>query len=256
MRRATRTQGCLLAAAFLAAILISAGSPSETYSWCGLLADGWDEGDKHFFAVASDSFHTIRMAYYRSGYDCDPGTCPSCSWSTTLGIPQSGTLIGLTASESDVGPFVTLFYADGRVYMAQGIDDYCAPLCTGLTCQPPSGWSLVYDFGLACGGVTAVPDHDPDAVPAPTRLLCTPNPTRRAVNVHFVVTQAGPIDVCVYDASGRLVNTLYETPTAFGSYSLEWNGEDNTSNPVPSGVYFIQVRDGIDSVTSRVVLIQ
>jgi flagellar hook assembly protein FlgD len=56
-----------------------------------------------------------------------------------------------------------------------------------------------------------------------------PDATRHAVSLQ------------IFDAAGKLVKTLVDSPLASGSYSVVWNGDDNSGKPVASGTYFCKM---------------
>ncbi len=60
----------------------------------------------------------------------------------------------------------------------------------------------------------------------------------------------------VYNASGRLVSTLFEGRLHGGSERLIWDGTDNKGQRVSSGVYFVRLESEGESRSSKVVLIR
>jgi flagellar hook assembly protein FlgD len=55
---------------------------------------------------------------------------------------------------------------------------------------------------------------------------------------------------------GRLVNTLIDENLEAGSYSIKWQGKDRKGHSMPTGVYFIQVKSGVEMSTQKMVLIK
>ncbi|HKW13344.1 MAG TPA: T9SS type A sorting domain-containing protein [Candidatus Krumholzibacteria bacterium] len=80
----------------------------------------------------------------------------------------------------------------------------------------------------------------PAAVPA--LRVGNPFPNPSAGNVSVSVRNTGSlVSANVYDVSGRLVRTLH---TSGAGALLSWDARDNHGVLVPSGVYFLDVRDG------------
>jgi hypothetical protein len=82
-------------------------------------------------------------------------------------------------------------------------------------------------------GVGRVPD-----LVKPNSLDNRPNPFRTSTRIRYSVWSPGRVELKVYDVTGRLVRSLvsgYRTP---GAYSIDWDGRDNASNELPSGIYF------------------
>jgi hypothetical protein len=67
-----------------------------------------------------------------------------------------------------------------------------------------------------------------------------PNPFRDSVNLGQ--THGDPIDIDVYDASGRLVRSL---ASPGGREPLIWDGRATDGEEVPTGVYFARPQSGV-----------
>ena len=67
---------------------------------------------------------------------------------------------------------------------------------------------------------------------------------------------AAPVRLTVHDATGRLVRTLVNRVQGLGAYNVSWNGTDERSRPVASGVYFHHLQWNGRSETRRVVLLR
>jgi hypothetical protein len=78
-----------------------------------------------------------------------------------------------------------------------------------------------------------------------------PNPSSAGVTVALTGTD-DRLDARVYDVAGRLVRSL---SPASGRTLLHWDGLDATGARVPSGVYFLDLRDGAAGEIRRRALI-
>ena len=57
-----------------------------------------------------------------------------------------------------------------------------------------------------------------------------------------------PVEVKVFDLSGRLVRTLsVQRPTVAGTYSIEWLADDDRGRVVPPGIYVLRINVDADS---------
>jgi hypothetical protein len=84
----------------------------------------------------------------------------------------------------------------------------------------------------------------------PTRqfsLAAIGNPVSDKARISYSVAQSCPVSICVYDPSGRLVNTLVNENQPSGSHQVIWDGTDNSGMKVHSGVYFVKMRAGNSS---------
>ena len=87
----------------------------------------------------------------------------------------------------------------------------------------------------------------------------TPNPFNPSTGIAFEIAQRDePVHVllAVYDLRGRLVKTLLDTELAGGIYSLVWDGRDNSGRKMSSGVYFLRLRAGAESMIRKMILLK
>jgi len=81
----------------------------------------------------------------------------------------------------------------------------------------------------------------PQAGLAPT-LMAAPNPFNPLTEVRFAMPEAGPVQVRVYDAAGRLVRTLHDGGLGAGEQSVCWDGRDGRGDRAAAGMYLVQAR--------------
>jgi hypothetical protein len=87
-------------------------------------------------------------------------------------------------------------------------------------------------------------------------LRTYPNPFNPQVQISFVNPARGMVTATVHDIAGRRVATLVARVMEAGSRNLVWNGEDEAGNPSASGVYFLRLRAGALSATTKLVLVR
>jgi plastocyanin len=83
-----------------------------------------------------------------------------------------------------------------------------------------------------------------------------PNPLNPRTVLSFTLSRAGRVQVAVYDAQGRLVNTLLDENRAAGPQSLVWDGSNAQSRRVSSGVYFFRIQAAEGKVVQRVAVVK
>ena len=103
---------------------------------------------------------------------------------------------------------------------------------------------------------------------APSLLIGSPNPFRDAIAIdyeipetvvdehdvqHQLTGEAVETSVKVYNVTGRLVATLVESPHGPGRYRTGWSAQDDQGDAVASGVYYVKLTIGRQSVTQRMV---
>lgn len=87
-------------------------------------------------------------------------------------------------------------------------------------------------------------------------VMAAPNPFSEDTRIVFSVKNDGLVRVDVFDISGRLVSTLLNGEVGRGSYSVTWNGRDETGTAVPSGQYFARIEVQGDVRTQKIIFIQ
>jgi flagellar hook assembly protein FlgD len=58
----------------------------------------------------------------------------------------------------------------------------------------------------------------------------------------------------IFDVRGQLVRTLLENEPVSGERLVRWDGADGSGNPVPSGIYFRELRSG-DVASARKMIV-
>ena len=83
-----------------------------------------------------------------------------------------------------------------------------------------------------------------------------PNPFRResGTTIHYSVTNAGPVEIRIFDPAGRLVAKMVGRAEC-GDNFIVWDGRTGDGRRAASGVYFYQVRAGDFSGRKKMLLI-
>ncbi len=124
--------------------------------------------------------------------------------------------------------------------------------------------STTYSYRLVVTeqwGVTTT--HGPWEIPTPSSRISPwldsprPNPFSEILNLHYgVAADYRWVSVGVFDISGRLVRALRAGAAQTGEYDLTWDGTNEHGDPVASGVYFVRVRVGQETLERKVVLLR
>lgn len=97
-------------------------------------------------------------------------------------------------------------------------------------------------------------DVDPeDPAYHPVSLSLAPNPSETRTVISYQLPADGPVVLRLYDASGRLVETLLDRVDSAGSHQIAWDGPAGGDRPPESGVYFCEIRTPDDVRRVRLI---
>jgi hypothetical protein len=92
--------------------------------------------------------------------------------------------------------------------------------------------------------------------PVDLNVAAYPNPFNPVSTITVDVGKAGMLRAAVYDATGRLVRTLFDGYAAAGMKILRWEGEDDSGTAAASGIYFVRVSAGGVATSAKIALVR
>jgi len=94
-------------------------------------------------------------------------------------------------------------------------------------------------------------------VPHVTRLYGNyPNPFNPSTRIAFGLPADGPVELHIYDTSGRLVRTLVDRVMTAGAKEVRWDGRTDAGTDVASGVYHYRLKAAGRELDGRMVLLK
>jgi len=100
-------------------------------------------------------------------------------------------------------------------------------------------------------------DRELPLFPTPVALAAPwPNPFSKAAGVHFTLGQPAHVRLAVFDLAGRKVRTLVEGWTDVGYHPVAWNGRDAAGLLAPTGVYYLRLEAGGQSLARPLVRVR
>jgi hypothetical protein len=116
------------------------------------------------------------------------------------------------------------------------------------------GYYLAYISKIG-GGLTSTQNY-PETTPSMFKVNQNyPNPFNPNTNIEYRIVKQGNVEIEIYDINGRLVKSLLNTTQYPGSYTIQWNGQDDGNKTVASGTYFYQVKsNGVQLVKKMLLL--
>jgi hypothetical protein len=118
--------------------------------------------------------------------------------------------------------------------------------------------SIMHFFGIDLTGIEGgIANLEVDT----PSLQLAPNPFCNSTTIRFSATsgQSSTQDakLSIYNAAGRAVRS-FQLPTSYllNSYSVVWDGTDQTGHKLPTGIYFVQLDSGSYTETQKIILVE
>jgi len=92
--------------------------------------------------------------------------------------------------------------------------------------------------------------------PEPMALKIEPSLFHKETAITYQVAELGPVSLKVFDASGRVVKTLFDGGQRPGSYKLTWHSKADNGQLLPNGIYFFRLETGRVHKTQKAILIR
>ncbi|QQS37911.1 MAG: T9SS type A sorting domain-containing protein [Ignavibacteriales bacterium] len=83
-----------------------------------------------------------------------------------------------------------------------------------------------------------------------------PNPFNPETKIRYAIPEPGFVTVKIYRVDGELVKTLSENYKSAGRYEITWDGTNNFSQKVSSGVYFYRLQANDFSQVKKMILLK
>ena len=71
-----------------------------------------------------------------------------------------------------------------------------------------------------------------------------PNPFNPETQIQFDLPKAARVELHIYNTLGQAVRTLAKNDYPAGTFSVTWNGRDNSGRQLPSGMYIYRIKAG------------
>ena len=106
-----------------------------------------------------------------------------------------------------------------------------------------SGYTMLEEYinGLVTAAVTDVKDN----IELPTSFSITqnyPNPFNPTTRLEYSLPLTRHLEINIYNVQGQLIKKVFSGEKSAGSYTVDWNGENENGIKVGSGIYFCSFR--------------
>jgi hypothetical protein len=83
-----------------------------------------------------------------------------------------------------------------------------------------------------------------------------PNPFNPSTKIEFSIAKSDNVKITVFDVLGKSVNVLVDEKLNAGSYTVDWNGENQFGSKVTSGIYFYRMDTESKSFSKKMLLLK
>ena len=83
-----------------------------------------------------------------------------------------------------------------------------------------------------------------------------PNPFNAETRIQFYIPRDEHVRLNVFNALGVKVRRIREQKETAGSVLINWDGSDDTGAPLPTGIYYLQLRAGRYEAVRKMVLVR
>jgi hypothetical protein len=84
----------------------------------------------------------------------------------------------------------------------------------------------------------------------------SPNPFNPSTTISWILPGAMRVRLEIFDVSGRPVRLLVDEELEPGQHSFVWNGSGENGSAISSGIYFLRLSAGKESITRKMVLLK
>jgi hypothetical protein len=83
-----------------------------------------------------------------------------------------------------------------------------------------------------------------------------PNPFSPATTIKYTLAEEGPVELAVFDLSGRRIVALVRGVQQAGEYRITWDGINDRGVPVASGIYFCRLKTDSFEDSKRMLMLK
>jgi photosystem II stability/assembly factor-like uncharacterized protein len=120
--------------------------------------------------------------------------------------------------------------------------------CVGWNLSNNSGRIFKYSATTGIGATSSAPER--------LEVSTHPNPFTADISFALEIAREEPVDISVYDVTGRAIWKQSGIKPIAGVIELRWDGSDWSGRPVQSGPFFYWIRSGTRRITGTMVKVR
>jgi hypothetical protein len=83
-----------------------------------------------------------------------------------------------------------------------------------------------------------------------------PNPFNPETTIEYNLKSNALVAIQIYDVQGKRVRSLGGDYRQAGTYTIKWDGLNESGTQVPSGIYFVRLSAGNETLNHRIVMMK
>ncbi len=182
----------------------------------------------------------------------------------TVVCPDAGSILvtGIVNESMCLARYDTLGGQAWRLYWRDSLEVTYSALCldtagNAVVAVTSGGYSFVNSVTVIKYATAQGIAERSGAEAGPAPLLQQHNPCRGSATIHCRAVESSPLELSVYDATGRQVRVLSAPQSPVPNpYSLTWDGRDELGRIVPAGTYLLCWKAGAKQGSTAVVLLR
>ncbi len=95
-----------------------------------------------------------------------------------------------------------------------------------------------------------------DYLPKNFSLAIYPNPFNSSTQIQYNLNENAFVNIVIYDLLGREQKTLLFSNQSIGQHIISWNGLNNESNKLSSGICLVSVQVGKQIINKKILLLK
>ena len=158
-------------------------------------------------------------------------------------------MLAAGSSDEDLHACLEGLLASGAAGVAERAEELMMRLNNNVPCSARSRGAWTLQTAPAQPGISGPAECDCAAI------RFSPNPFNPTTTITYDVATAGDVEVSIFNVAGQLVRRLAHNPSmAAGTYSVAWDGTDDSRRKLASGVYLVRLTTPGRSVTERLTM--
>ncbi|HEX7878055.1 MAG TPA: LamG-like jellyroll fold domain-containing protein, partial [Candidatus Eisenbacteria bacterium] len=185
----------------------------------------------------------VAVIDYRVTAVYEPGAHPDPLAVSLNGLPPGEPVLGSLSLDTEGETEVTVMATYPRAYDPAGLYQVVMEADTDGDGIMEVVSSTPIASTYEADAVSTVPDVAAPPVPL-VSLKALPNPFQAKATLSVTLPVAGPVDLAVYDLSGRLIRRVFAGSVAAGPSTFLWDGRDEAGRETGGGIYFVRLVSG------------